>query len=520
MTDIVKLDEWEAYEAIIAMSEAVANEIEDREKVKLPKIVLDWVDEVKEFSIENEYPATMAYFVGLGQILKDCVRVAIMGTPLDTRIHFCWIQTARTGKTTMFDFLQPTWEHLFDVVNDFPLTEQYRDIWDKQRGTLGGVNKFNIQNPDAFTDQALLGTIEKDAEKNELWSDEENAVNIDTDGNAIPEFVDKYINGALFGSGVIAFDEFEHSGIFKESAHKKDTVMMFQKFMNKLDSDTHLIKKRLTNWGMDLEVDCQRSLWATTLPPQGLEVVILTKGVFQRMWLYVRDIPPSLKEKMEDKYLDTIGVIDDSYGGINPVFAEQAEKIFDIYVWVQQRLAEVGDKRKISMINSDARNRLRTINKGMRKYMRNFSGVMYEALDSFRMNTINNMCIAATLCAISEKSPVVLPRHVDQAKVLTDKSFDSITEWFSNKLKGGNTRVQSKQVEGVVINVYEGCLKTEKSSLSSDGWISKTQLIQNYMKNTKKARATFYRLWNSTEHLFEQRTINRKVYIRRIKNES
>ena len=72
---------------------------------------------------------------------------------------------------------------------------------------------------------------------------------------------------------------------------------MFQKFMNKLDSDTHLIKKRLTNWGMDLEVDCQRSLWATTLPPQGLEVVILTKGVFQRMWLYVRDIPPSLKRK-------------------------------------------------------------------------------------------------------------------------------------------------------------------------------------------------------------------------------
>ena len=84
----------------------------------------------------------------------------------------------------------------------------------------------------------------------------------------------------------------------KESQHKQETVMLFQKFMNRLDYETHLIRKRLTESGRDLVVDSQRSLWATTLPPEGLEKVILTKGVFQRMWLYVREVPESLKIQM------------------------------------------------------------------------------------------------------------------------------------------------------------------------------------------------------------------------------
>ena len=128
--------------------------------------------------------------------------MAFIGTPLDTRIHFCWIQTARTGKTTMFDFLQPTWLHLFDVVNDFPQTEQYRDIWNKQRGTLSGVDKFNIQNPDAFTDQALLGTI-KIGQPNPDWVRGEE--NLDINGNPMPEEIDINIKSANLPDKMLKF---------------------------------------------------------------------------------------------------------------------------------------------------------------------------------------------------------------------------------------------------------------------------------------------------------------------------
>ena len=509
------VDEWELYDSLVSMNEEVAKIIEKREAVELPKAALNWIEGVTKYSVYNDYPAAMSYFVTLGQILKDSVRVAVLGTPLDIRIHFCWIQTARTGKTTMFDFLQPTWTLLFSLVNDYPMSPQFEEITGKRvRGRLSGLNMFTLENPDAFTDQALLGTI-KTNQLNERWQAGENNP-VDENGDPERQFIDITVNGALYGSGFIAFDEFEHSGIFKDSQHKQDTVMMFQKFMNKLDSDTHLIKKRLTDWKEPLIVDCQRSLWATTLPPQGLEAVILTKGVFQRMWLYVREIPPSLKAKMEDIYLDSFGIIRDTEED-DIDFEKYANQLYDTYLWVQKRLQETGDKRTITVFQKEALNRLKVVNKGMRRHMDNYEGVqMYEALDSFRMNTINNMGIAATLCAISEKSPVVTARHIDQAKILTDSSFDSITDWFSMKLKGGDTRTQSKKVEHIVISCYE---ETKKKSNATDGWVTKTSVIQTYLKKTKKARATFYRLWAKAEHLFEVEKRDKKVYMRRATND-
>ena len=314
--------------------------------------------------------------------------------------------------------------------------------------------------------------------------------------------------GALFGSGIIAFDEFEHSGIFKETQHKQDTVMMFQKFMNRLDSDTHLIKKRLTEWGRDLEVDCQRSLWATTLPPQGLEKVILTKGVFQRMWLYVREVPESLKMQMEEEYIGLVGNIVEDEKGADAFTEEFSESLYDIYCWADMRLQETGDMRTITSFTPDAQKRLKTVWRGMRKYMKRFPDHIYAALNTFLMNTINNMCNAAALCACAERSSVITARHIDQARILTDQSFDSITTWFSDRLKKSPQRMAEKGREAMITKVYV-------TSTKKDGWVSKTELVNNYMKTTKKGRATFYREWTTTEHLFEEKRMNNRVYIRR-----
>ena len=516
MTDIEVLDEWAYYDAINELTKEAREAIELREVVSLPKIVLDWAEEVKEYSMFNDYPAQMSFFVILGQILKNDVRIRAAGAPLDPRIHFCWIQTARSGKTTMWDFLSPTWERTFELVNNFPVTEQYERIWERRQGPREDERRFDIRNPDAFTDQALIGKI-RTGQPNPAY--EQGGENIDEDGRPIPEEIDIPLYGALHGSGIIAFDEFEHSGIFKEHKHKQDTVMMFQKFMNKLESDTHLIKKRLTDYSDDLVVDCQRSLWATTLPPQGIEMVILTKGVFQRMWLYIRDIPDSLKDVMEDMYLERLyGDYDDE--GREEHIEEMAQRLFGIYVWVQERLKAV-DRKKVDVcpLSKDAWNRIKIEVKRMRVYTGGFQGVMKEALDSFRMNLINNITIASTLCAIAEKSPIVMARHVEQGMLLSTKSYDSITTWFSGRLKNQKGTMKSNAIEGQITGIYDACLKRSTTTLSKDGWVQKTLLIKSYMDTTKKARATFYRLWNSTDHLFEERTFNRKVYIRRTKNE-
>lgn len=519
MTETEKLDEWAYYDAINELTKEAIEAVELREVVSLPKVVLDWANSVKEYSMYNEYPAHMSFFVILGQILKNDIRIRAAGAPLDPRIHFCWIQTARSGKTAMWDFLSPTWNIIFDLVNKFPQSPEYERIWGRMQGRREGDRAFTINNPDAFTDQALLGTI-KVNQPNPAYRSADAAIAAqNNEVYDIPREIDIERYGALHGSGIIAFDEFEHSGIFKETKHKQDVVMMFQKFMNKLESDSHLIKKRLTEWEKDFVVDCQRSLWATTLPPQGIELVILTKGVFQRMWLYIRDIPDSLKDRMEDMYLERLyGNYDDSARKKIP--SEMAERLYDIYIWVQERLKEVdNNKIEVCPLSKDAWNRIKIEVKRMRTYTNGFQGVMKDALDSFRMNLINNITIASTLCAIAEKSPVVTAKHVDQGMLLSTKSYDSITEWFSGRLKNQKGSLKKGVKESQITTIYDACLKKATSTVSKEGWISKTILIKSYMEATKKARATFYRLWNSTDHLFEEKTINRKVYIRRAKDE-
>tara|TARA_R100001079_G_scaffold110280_2_gene85218 strand:+ start:1936 stop:3468 length:1533 start_codon:yes stop_codon:yes gene_type:complete len=494
MAEDLDIDEWDMYDALAKMNEGDSLTVVRSKKTELPKDALRWRDVVGEFSLYNEYPAVMSYYVTLGQMLKDMVRIPIGRLSLDPRIHYCWIQTARSGKTTMFDFLSPVWKRTFSLINNHPTTT------DEPTLPLTGVKEFTLNNPDSFTDQALLGTMKINT-PNPDYSRADARNDEDYD---IPELIDMTIYGSLYGSGIIAFDEFEHSGIFKESQHKQETVMLFQKFMNRLDSDSHLIRKRLTEWGRDLVVDSQRSLWATTLPPEGLEKVILTKGVFQRMWLYVREVPESLKQKMEEDYIDMIGEIIEGEDGAAPYQEEFAEMLYNTYRWVEQRLEEEnGDPRKVVMFSDDAQKRLKTVWKGMRKYMNNFDDNIYEALNTFLMNMINNICIAAGLCAVAERSKVITAKHINQGRQLTDESFDSITGWFTDKLKKRPKRLADKNNEKMYIAAYNSTSPKVKVN-GIAGWVDKRLMIETFRKQEQCGRNKFYRHWQSVSHLFEE----------------
>jgi len=501
MAKDLEVDEWELYDALAKVNDNSDLEVIRSKKIEMPKDVIRWKNVVGEFSLYNEYSAKMSYFVSLGQILKDSVRVPIGRLALDPRIHYCWIQTSRSGKTTMFDFLCPVWERTFELINAYPTT--------RNQLPLTGVRNFTLNNPDSFTDQALLGTMKMNVPNPEYNRQEAR----EDDDYDTPEFTDVTIFGSLYGSGIIAFDEFEHSGIFKESQHKQETVMLFQKFMNRLDSKSHLIKKRLTEWGKDLVVDSQRSLWATTLPPEGLEKVILTKGVFQRMWLYVRDVPESLRAQMEEDYIDMVGEILEDEDGSSVYHEEFSEMLYNTYRWVQDRLEAVdGDKRKVVTWSEDGQKALKNVWRGMKKYMNTFDDSIYEALNTFLMNMINNICIAAALCAVSERSTVITAKHIKQGRQLTDESFDSITSWFTEKLKKKPKRFSDKSNEKMYIAAYNATNPKVKVN-GTNGWVDKKLMIESFRKNEQCGRNKFYRHWHSVKHIFEEiRTT--KTYVR------
>ena len=497
MAEDLNVDEWEMYDALAKLTDNNSSlEPIRSKKVELPKDVLKWRDVVGQFSLHNEYPAVMSYFVTLGQILKDSVRIPVGRLSLDPRIHYCWIQTSRSGKTTMFDFLEPVWKSTFELVNTWPTTQE--------QTPLSGVREFTLNNPDSFTDQALLGTMKINTPNPDYNRADARAALADGEDYEHPELIDMTIYGSLYGSGIIAFDEFEHSGIFKESQHKQETVMLFQKFMNRLDSESHLIKKRLTEWGRDLIVDSQRSLWATTLPPEGLERVILTKGVFQRMWLYVREIPESLRSQMESDYLDMIGEIVEDDSGAATYQEEFSEMLYSTYRWVQERLEKVdGDKRKVVNMTPDAKKAIKVVWSSMKQYMNGMDDNIYVAINTFFMNMINNICIAAALCAITERSSKITAKHINQGRKLTDESFDSIVSWFEEKLKKRPKRIADKNNEKMFINAYNST-QPKTTIDGSEGWVDKRLMIEAFRKNEQCGRNKFYRHWDSAKHLFEE----------------
>ena len=489
-------DEWELYDALAPLAEVEFLDIKKTSEVELPKRVKDWEKEVLTYSLFNEFPAVLSYFCLLGQILKDFVRIPIGPFSLDPRVQVCWIQTSRTGKSAMFKFLEPVWSNTFELINNHPTT------FNPPKPPLVGLKQFTLHAPDSFTDQALLGTMRMNVPNpnyNRRDPDEDE-----------PEFIDTPIPGLLEGSGLICFDEFEHSGLFKETQHKQETVMHFQKFMNSLDSPTHIIRKRLTEWGRDLVVDCQRSLWATTLPPEGLERVILTKGVFQRMLLYVREVPESLRMKMEEEYLNIFGEETE----VTYPIEKWSEEFYSTYKWVEQRYIEAdGDPRKVITFSEAGKAKIKSEWRAMRKYMNNLRDDIYEATNTFIMNTINNIGIMAVLCAVSERQTEVTDRHVRQAAKITSSSFTSIIDWFEVKLRKAPKRIMDRVNDESIVKAYGMC------SGNVDGWVLKAAMCSNWCKVSEGSRSSFYRKWPTMEYLFEEKTMNNKKYIRRIKNE-
>ena len=88
-------------------------------KEKMPKVVEEWKKVALTVSHKNDIPAMMAFFVTLGQILKDFIRIPRGANTEDSRVHFCWIQTSGTGKSTLWNFLGPVTKSLNDKINEF-----------------------------------------------------------------------------------------------------------------------------------------------------------------------------------------------------------------------------------------------------------------------------------------------------------------------------------------------------------------------------------------------------------------
>ena len=281
----------EAYEAIYGID---VEEI-TQEQYPLPKIVQDWIEEGSKFSYYNEFTIMMLYFVALGQIVKDFIRIPVGANTLDTRVHLAWFQTARTGKTAAWKFMKKILTGTFAKLNGDTQSIAIQDYMEGRELDVFGTL--------AYTDASLVGTIRR----NPLWK-ETDAQQAEDDGEAydVEEF--RHIKGGLEGNGIAHFDEFEHSGIFNPTKNKQEILAYFQTFMNGLDSESYKITKRLADFEYEMVCDCRRSMYATSYVPKSFVEIVATTGVLQRAFMFIREVDDETRRKIAEMYIDNIGI--------------------------------------------------------------------------------------------------------------------------------------------------------------------------------------------------------------------
>ena len=182
----------------------------------LPKVVEAYVKSATEVSKYNEVPSAVSFYVLLGQICKDMVAIPSGRRIDDTRVHFIWMQTSGTGKSTLYDFFGPVSDLSFELIN---------------RKHKTNFDVFSIKDT---TDAALVGSM-----------GEEFVEETDDEGNVRNIKQPVQIMGALEGAGLAAYDEFEYSGVFKQSQHKENVIMYLNTFMNSLHGENWIITKKL-----------------------------------------------------------------------------------------------------------------------------------------------------------------------------------------------------------------------------------------------------------------------------------
>jgi hypothetical protein len=455
---------------------------------RLPKAVIEWTNTMGEVSRYNEYPAILAYFCLLGQILKDMIIIPYGYTKEDTRFHVGWIQTARSGKSVLNDFLTQITLKTFEYINA-ALGRHDDDPY---------LTMFDVVD---YTDAALIGSVK--TVRNEHYGEEGHPT-------ADEKEVEKQVYGALEGSGLALFDEFESSGIFKKSAHKENVVTYFQKFMNTLTTDGYKIKKKLAH-GPELICDCQRSVWATTYVPEHLTDVIATKGVLQRMFLYVREVPQHVLDDMRRELIRSLGITKARLKPTNK-FAKHMLELFNL---TMERYNSIDGKKAEMVTFSDGVTDLMELEySNMVRYLNKIPDEVRKVVSLFETNSLIYIAKLAVLCSVAETPNrreeerwIVFPRNVRQASWIVRQGYMSLVGWMLTSLKVRRTSIAEQSNVQDYIDAFGTMDKIE-------GWVNKAEL-RVYVENRYNIpQAKFYRDWPKISHLFESKKVGKTALIK------
>ena len=106
----------------------------------LPSVVQQYVKDGTKASNYNDVPVALSFYCLLGQLMKDMIAIPSGSNIDDCRLHFLWLQTSGTGKSTLTNWYIPIVKSTFEQINRKHLSQ------------------FNIFDVTENTDAALIGS--------------------------------------------------------------------------------------------------------------------------------------------------------------------------------------------------------------------------------------------------------------------------------------------------------------------------------------------------------------------------
>jgi len=457
----------------------------------LPRIVKEFQQTAVEVSHMNDVPAAISFFVILGQVVKDFIRIPNGRNIEDSRIHFCQIQTSGTGKSTLYNFVGPVAKNVFDKIN-----ESKKHPHAMRTGNEIVPRIFDIFSVTDYTDASLIGHYA------EVMEGEGNERSLET----------KRIKGLLEGSGLAHWDEFEYSGVFKQSQHKENSIVYLNTFMNTLAGENWIISKKLKE-GDIMECFCERSVLAMTYPPKHLDSIMTEKGVLQRMLCYIWDVPEFIQDKMRRMQIAKAGTIEE----IKQPIEKYAKLIFKIYQTVQEKFEENGKDALATMSYSDDyRDVLLLEYESMQQYILSSSPEIREVASNFTTRLLKILMKMAVLCSVASspsirdksKRFIVTGANVRQAAVITRQCYMTLVEWLERSLRMRRRVTSANNKLPIFIKCYNEISKDE------EGFVSKNQYFKVIEKEAKLSQAQIYNYWKKYENNFITEKHGRAVYIK------
>ena len=454
----------------------------------LPKVVRDFQKSAVEVSHYNDTPAAISFFTILGQICKDFITIPNGRNHEDTRIHFCWIQTSGTGKSTLWNFVGPVANRTFAKINDL---NKHPAFLNKDKVPM--TRYFDTFGVTDYTDSVLVGgfTESLDDEGNKEW--ERNP-------------------GVLEGSGLAHWDEFEYSGIFKQTQHKDNAIVYLNTLMNSLAGESWVISKALSSYGGEvMECFCERSVLAMTYPPSNLNAVMAEKGVLQRMLMYIWDVPEFVQHKMRLEQIEKAGTIEE----VNQPIDKYVKAMFELYEKTQERFNEVGgDPLKTMTYTEDFNQVLRLEYENMRAYLHNTRSDVSAIAGNFTtrlmkiLYKMSVLCSVASAPSITDKDQrfIVTGHNVRQAATIIRQCYMTLVDWLERSLRVQRQSIADNSLESSFIEVYT------KMDKDDEGFVNKTLLLTEVRNKVKKSQAQIYRHYEVIRHKFDEMRIGRSVY--------